>query len=130
VNQTAWSLSKSAKPRYHGNGTKSLIVFSTDGNLWIAMFASYRVSGSPSLISSTLKATGNGLDPQGKHLKDIVFSAKNMACTTWGGKNFDILFVATGKDRSIDAKAEDEGGHMFQYKPPGVKGSPKHEFVG
>ena len=70
-------------------------------------------------------------NPRGSHLKDIVFSANNMACTTcWGGKNFDIPFVATGKDRSPNAKEEDEGGHMFRYKMPGLKGSPKFEFLG
>jgi sugar lactone lactonase YvrE len=69
--------------------------------------------------------------PDGTHLKDIVFSAKHMACTTWGGKNHDIIFVASGKDRSPDAKAEDEGGHMFRYRPgPDIRGDPKHEFDG
>jgi hypothetical protein len=63
-------------------------------------------------------------------LKDIAFSAKNMACTTWGGKTFNILFVATDKVRSVDANAEDEGGHMFRYELSGVKGSPKHELAG
>lgn len=69
--------------------------------------------------------------PSGEHLKDIVFSANNMACTTWGGKNHDIIFVATGKDRNPDAKADDEGGHMFKYKPSAqYHGAPKFEFDG
>ncbi|KIW64827.1 hypothetical protein PV04_07133 [Phialophora macrospora] len=91
------------------------MVVDTEGNLWIAVFASYRI-----MVFS----------PTGKHLKDIVFSANNMACTTWGGKNFDIIFAATGKDKSVDAKKEDEGGHMFRYKPDGFKGMPKYEFAG
>lgn len=69
--------------------------------------------------------------PQGEHLKDIVFSANNMACTTWGGKNHDIIFAATGKDRSAQATADDEGGHMFRYKPSAeYRGAPKFEFDG
>ncbi|CZR56503.1 uncharacterized protein PAC_06391 [Phialocephala subalpina] len=91
------------------------MVVDTDGNLWIAMFASYRVMV---------------FDPEGNHLKDILFTANNMTCTAWAGSNFDILFVSSGKDRSLDAKADDEGGHMFRYKPLGVKGAPKHEFAG
>ncbi len=79
------------------------------------MFASYRI-----MVFS----------PAGEHLKDIVFSAKNMACTTWGGKNFDIIFAATGKDKSVHAKADDEGGHMFRYRPAGYRGMPKYEFAG
>ncbi len=79
------------------------------------MFASYRV-----MVFS----------PSGKHLKDIVFSANNMACTTWGGKNSDILYIATGRDKSPDAKPDDEGGHMFRFKPEGVKGIQKYEFDG
>jgi sugar lactone lactonase YvrE len=69
--------------------------------------------------------------PEGVHLKDILFTARNMACTTWGGKNLDLLFIATGKDRKPTAKAEDEGGNMFLYKaPPGVTGTDKHKFAG
>lgn len=69
--------------------------------------------------------------PSGKHLKDVVFSANNMACTTWGGRNHDIIYVATGKDRSEGAKPDDEGGHMFKFKPSdGSRGYPKFEFDG
>lgn len=69
--------------------------------------------------------------PEGTHLKDIVFSARNPACTTWGGKDSNVMFVATGKDRKPTAKACDEGGHMFRYYAPlGTKGTVKHEFLG
>ncbi|KAL3441514.1 hypothetical protein BJX65DRAFT_322265 [Aspergillus insuetus] len=91
------------------------MVVDTDGNLWIAVFDSNRV-----MVFS----------PQGRHLKDIVFSARNMACTTWGGKNSDILYIATGKDRKLTAKAEDEGGHMFKYHAVGTRGVAKYEFAG
>lgn len=67
--------------------------------------------------------------PSGEHLKDIVTTANNQACTTWGGKNFDIIFTATGKDKSPNAKSDDEGGHMFRYKPTEAKGQPKYEFA-
>jgi sugar lactone lactonase YvrE len=88
---------------------------STDGNLWIAMFDSNRI-----MVFS----------PEGRHLKDIVLSARNPACTTWGGKNHDIIYVASGKDRRPRAKADDEGGHMFRYKPGDARGQPKYEFDG
>ncbi|KIV80652.1 hypothetical protein PV11_08138 [Exophiala sideris] len=91
------------------------MVVDTEGNLWIAMFASFRV-----MVFS----------PAAEHLKDVVFSANNLACTTWGGRNFDILYIASGKDKSADGREDDEGGHMFRYKPVGAKGMPKHEFNG
>lgn len=69
-------------------------------------------------------------NPAGEHMKDIVFSANNMACTTWGGKNFDVLFVATGKDRGPKPLPGDQGGHMFRYKPQGSRGFAKYEFDG
>ena len=69
-------------------------------------------------------------DPAGKHLKDVTFPAYNPACTAWGGKNFDIIFMATGKNKRKDAPESDEGGHMFRYKPNGPKGYPKFEFDG
>ncbi|KAL5340152.1 hypothetical protein BJX70DRAFT_407477 [Aspergillus crustosus] len=91
------------------------MVVDTEGNLWIAVFDSNRV-----MVFS----------PQGRHLKDIVFPARNMACTTWGGRNLDILFIATGKDKKPTAKAEDEGGHMFRYHAVGTTGTTKFEFGG
>jgi sugar lactone lactonase YvrE len=69
-------------------------------------------------------------DPTGKHLKDIVVPAYSPTCTTWGGKNFDIIFAASGKDKRPQPSATDEGGHMFKYKPEGSKGTPKFEFAG
>lgn len=69
-------------------------------------------------------------DPSDKHLKDITFPAYNPACTAWGGKNFDTIFMASGKDKRPIAAKDDEGGHMFRYKPNGPKGFPKFEFAG
>ena len=91
------------------------MVVDTEGNLWIAVFASHRV-----IVFNT----------PAKHLKNVVFSANNMACTTWGGKDHDIIFVATGIDKSPDRKPDDEGGYVFRYRPRGFKGFPKYEFAG
>jgi sugar lactone lactonase YvrE len=69
--------------------------------------------------------------PDGSHLKDVVFSARNPTCTAWGGSNWDLLFLASGKDRSSEPRAVDDGGHMFLYKAPdGTRGGPKYEFDG
>ncbi|KFZ23032.1 hypothetical protein V502_02495 [Pseudogymnoascus sp. VKM F-4520 (FW-2644)] len=91
------------------------MVVDTDGNLWIAVFASHRIMV---------------FDPNGKHLKDIVVSSYNPACTTWGGKNFDIIFMASGKDKRPNASPDDDGGHMFRYKPETARGMAKFEFAG
>ncbi|KAK2741786.1 hypothetical protein FQN57_005530 [Myotisia sp. PD_48] len=91
------------------------MVVDTEGNLWIAVFDSDRI-----MVFS----------PEGKHLKDIILSARNPACTTWGGRNFDMIYTASGKDRSANPRAVDDGGHMFLYKPVGSKGMPKFEFAG
>jgi sugar lactone lactonase YvrE len=66
-------------------------------------------------------------DPEGRRLKEVVLPAANPTCPTWGGKNFDILFVTTARD---DGLAEDEGGNMFMFKPVGAKGQAKREFIG
>ena len=70
-------------------------------------------------------------DPTGKHLKDVKFQGvNNVACTTWGGKNFDTLYVVSGKDKSAAPGADSEGGHVFRFRPKGVQGTPKYEFAG
>ncbi|RAO73080.1 uncharacterized protein BHQ10_009092 [Talaromyces amestolkiae] len=91
------------------------MVVDTEGNLWIAMFDSNRV-----MVFS----------PQGVHLKDITFTARNPACTTWGGKNWDIIFLASGKWRGKREIVGDEGGHMFKFKPGDARGQAKYEFAG
>ncbi len=54
------------------------MVTDTEGNLWIAVFDSYRI-----MVFS----------PNGVHIKDIVLSARNAACTTWGGKLTHLLEI-------------------------------------
>lgn len=68
--------------------------------------------------------------PEGKQLKDIAFPGKNLACPTWGGKDHNIIYVASAKDTSEDRNPNDEGGHLFMYKAESTKGRPKYEFAG
>ena len=88
---------------------------STEGNLWNAVYGTHRV-----MVFS----------PKGDHLKNIVFGARNITCTTWGGRNYDILFLTTASDQSKNARPEDEGGNIFQCRIEGVKGKPKYECAG
>ncbi|WWC91511.1 uncharacterized protein L201_006457 [Kwoniella dendrophila CBS 6074] len=91
------------------------MVADVQGNLWIAMWGSSRVMC---------------FSPQGKHLKDIKFTARNMACTTWGGPNYDTLYIASASDRRPNKKNQnDDGGHLFKYHV-GIKGLPKYKFKG
>jgi len=69
-------------------------------------------------------------DPSGKHVRDVVLSAKAVTCPGWGGKDLDILFITTAQDNGAEEEA-DEGGHVFRYEPSaGTKGQPKYEFGG
>lgn len=69
--------------------------------------------------------------PDGKHLKDIILTARNVTCTTWGGRNWDLIFAATAKDPNPQSHETDDGGHMFLYKPQdGSRGQAKVEFAG
>ena len=87
---------------------------SVHGNLWIAMWGAHSVMC---------------FDSTGKQTKTIKFTAKNMACTTFGGPHYDELYIASARDRSATAAADDDGGQIFRYKV-GVKGLPKYEFAG
>ncbi|WWD22234.1 hypothetical protein CI109_106725 [Kwoniella shandongensis] len=89
------------------------MVCDIEGNLWIAMWASSRVMC---------------YSPTGEHLRDIVFTARNMACTAWGGPNYDTLYIASARDKTGRNK-DDDGGHLFKYHV-GVKGLPKYAFRG
>ncbi|CAG8984238.1 hypothetical protein HYALB_00004221 [Hymenoscyphus albidus] len=95
-----------------GGGNDGMVIDET-GNLWIAMWGMNEV---------------RVYSPEGKLLQSIQFPAKCMTCTTWGGKDNDILFV-TSAIPFTGPEAGDEGGHVFRYKP-GVKGLPKYSFAG
>ncbi|PYH98392.1 hypothetical protein BO71DRAFT_416351 [Aspergillus ellipticus CBS 707.79] len=89
------------------------MIVDTQGNLWIAVYASSRM-----MVFS----------PEGEQLEEIVFPAKNVACTTWGGRNHDILYVASAVDTATDTTT-DEGGHMFMYRGQ-ARGRPSMSLAG
>lgn len=53
-----------------------------------------------------------------------------LTCPTWGGKNHDILYLTTARDRSENPDPNDDGGHIYKFLPDGAKGQPKNEFAG
>ena len=67
--------------------------------------------------------------PEGKLLRKINFPAKCVTCPTWGGRDNDILFIASAPPLVEKAAPGDEGGHVFRYKG-GVAGMMKYEFAG
>ncbi|EGC43473.1 SMP-30/Gluconolaconase/LRE domain-containing protein [Histoplasma capsulatum var. duboisii H88] len=92
------------------------MVIDKQGNLWVAVYSSSRI-----MVFS----------PDGKHLKDIILTARNVTCTTWGGRNWDLIFATTAQDPNLQSREVDDGGHMFLYKPQdGSRGQAKLEFAG
>lgn len=87
---------------------------SVNGNLWIAGWGTYCLMHYAA---------------DGKHIKDVQFGAKDIACPTFGGPNNDILYVTTATDLRPSRVATDLGGHLFKYHA-GVKGLPKFRFKG
>lgn len=68
--------------------------------------------------------------PEGKCLKKINAPAVYPTCTTWGGKNHDIIYLTTASDSRENADAADEGGNIFIIHPTRAKGQAKVEFAG
>ncbi|KAJ5672722.1 SGL-domain-containing protein [Penicillium longicatenatum] len=91
------------------------MVLDVEGNLWVAVY------GTSHIMVFT---------PQGKLLKQIALPAKYPTCPTWGGKNQDILYITTAKDRTETPDPNDEGGHMYMAHVGKVQGQIKHEFRG
>ena len=89
--------------------------YSTVGNLWVAVY------GTSSVMV---------FNPEGKLLRQIKLPAIYPTCPTWGGKNNDILFITTARDRTDTPDPNDEGGHMYLVHPANVHGTTKYEFAG
>lgn len=89
--------------------------FSTDGNIWVAVYATASVM----LFS-----------PEGKCLKQGGLPAMYPTCPTWGGKNHDMLFLTTARDRTGNPDPADDGGHIYMFRPGGASGQAKYEFGG
>ncbi|KAK3940476.1 gluconolactonase [Diplogelasinospora grovesii] len=102
--------------RREEGGEPDGMVVDVDGNLWVAVYDSSRV-----MVYS----------PEGKHLREVTLSARNPTCPTWGGPNWDILYITTASDRGKVAGPDDEGGHVCRYHEEGVRGGrAKYEFAG
>lgn len=68
--------------------------------------------------------------PEGEWLKEVGLPAMYPTCPTWGGRDHDILFITTARDRTADPDPADEGGHIYMFRPGGVRGQAKYEFGG
>jgi sugar lactone lactonase YvrE len=91
------------------------IEYSTDGNLWVAVYSTGKVMV---------------FNPEGKKLKEVELPAKYPTCPTWGGKNHDILYLSTARDRTENPDPNDDGGHIYMFKPSQTQGQAKYEFAG
>lgn len=90
------------------------MVVDSEGNIWVAMFGGHCVMV---------------LDPQGNTIKTIKAPARNMACTTWGGKNHNIIYAVSAYDKTPNRDPSDQGGHLFKYHVD-AQGQPKYDFAG
>ncbi len=71
------------------------------------------------------------LDTSGKLVREFIFPAKRVSCTTIGGKNMNTLFVTTGLNDEPDADPNDMGGCIFKVDlGSGVKGVEKNKWKG
>ncbi|XP_068633913.1 regucalcin-like [Battus philenor] len=85
----------------------------TDGNLWLAIFEGYCVVK---------------VDPRsGTVMQKIPIPAKQVTSVTFGGPDFDILFVTTAS-MEIDGVQEPPCGATFMVMGLGVKGHPNVNF--
>ncbi|XP_059045627.1 regucalcin-like [Achroia grisella] len=96
------------------NGTPDGMTIDTDGNLWVAVFDG----------SSILQ-----IDPrEGKLLRQISIPAKQVTSVTFGGPNYDILFVTTAKLKINNVEQEPPCGATFKVTGLGVKGFRNNNF--
>ena len=69
----------------------------------------------------------NGAD--GRLMKSIAFTAKNLTCPTWGGGKWNELYITSAKDPNgpILNGESDDGGSIFRYTT-NTTGIPKYQF--
>lgn len=99
--------------RRKDGGEPDGMVADRDGNLWIAMF-----NGSSIMV----------FNPEGKLIKTVKYNSKCMACTTWGGKDNNIIYSVSAYNKFEDTP-NDVGGHLFKYETETL-GIKKFEFAG
>ncbi|KAJ6107602.1 hypothetical protein N7523_008925 [Penicillium sp. IBT 18751x] len=91
------------------------MVIDNMGNLWVSVY------GSSHLMH---------FSPEGKLLEQVKLPAMCLTCPTWGGKNYDILYITTARDLSKNPDPNDDGGQIYKFLPDGARGQPNHEFAG
>lgn len=95
-------------------GTPDGMTIDTNGNLWVAVFNG----------SSILQ-----IDPRaGKLLQQIPIPAKQVTSVTFGGPNYDILFVTSAKLKIDNVEQKPPCGATFIVTGHGAKGYPNNNF--
>ncbi|KAG0681074.1 hypothetical protein C6P40_003375 [Pichia californica] len=107
----------SKEPWFINNGTPDGSCIDKDGNLYIALWGSYKI----------VRFT-----PDKKIDMEWKFPSKNITCCTFGGENFSTLYVTTadlGEDDEIDNN--DIGAAVFRIDVSdlGIQGVPKNKFI-
>ncbi|EMF14174.1 uncharacterized protein SEPMUDRAFT_62303 [Sphaerulina musiva SO2202] len=93
------------------------MVIDTNGNLWIAMYATWRIMA---------------FTPQGEVFAEIILPSYNITCPTWGGPNFETLYITSASHRGTSEPPQegDLGGHVYSFTPGIARGGAKGEFAG
>lgn len=61
-----------------------------------------------------------------------ILPSYNITCPTWGGPNFETLYITSASHRGTSEPPQegDLGGHVYSFTPGIARGGAKGEFAG
>lgn len=85
----------------------------------------------PSLLPNTEKTKSN-FPHLLRLLLQQILPSYNITCPTWGGPNFETLYITSASHRGTSEPPQegDLGGHVYSFTPGIARGGAKGEFAG
>lgn len=82
------------------------------------------------LLPNTEKTKSNFPPPL--LLLQQILPSYNITCPTWGGPNFETLYITSASHRGTSEPPQegDLGGHVYSFTPGIARGGAKGEFAG
>lgn len=114
--------------------TWRIMAFTPQGEVFAEIVCILLLYSRPSFPTSKEKTKSNFPPPLLLLLLLLqqILPSYNITCPTWGGPNFETLYITSASHRGTSEPPQegDLGGHVYSFTPGIARGGAKGEFAG
>lgn len=114
--------------------TWRIMAFTPQGEVFAEIVCILLLYSRPSFPTPKEKTKSNPPAPPSPLLLLLqqILPSYNITCPTWGGSNFETLYITSASHRGTSEPPQegDLGGHVYSFTPGIARGGAKGEFAG